>query len=157
MENNKAIQSTLDKVATACLCHEKIYRNYRHTFQTIYSHMQGHATTILKFQERCAVNLLDAMVWGESAVVSQCKLEIYSNMFLAIERAILKGENPCFALSKFKQLSIEKLCQHNGTSTSVLSNAVDHCHRLAIQEMFIGYHSGYDQISEIVQREQEQA
>lgn len=157
MENNKAIQSILDKVATACTCDEKIYRAYRQTFQTIYSHMQSHATTILKFQERCAVNLLDAMVWGESAVVSQCKFDIYANMFFGIERAILEGENPCFGLSKFKQLSIERICQHNGTSTSILSNAVDHCHRVAIQQMFIGFHSDFDQISEIVKREQEQA
>lgn len=157
MENNKAIQSILDKVATACTCDEKIYRAYRHTFQTIYSHMQSHATTILKFQERCAVNLLDAMVWGESAVVSQCKFEIYASMFGRIESAILQGENPCFALSKLKQVRIETLRQYNGTSTSVFSNAVDYCHRVAIQDIFIGFHSDYDQISEIVQRESQQA
>ena len=157
MENNLRTQKMLDNVATACTCDEKIYRAYRHTFQTIYSQMQGHAKTILKFQEECAVNMLHAMVWGQDAVVSQCKLEIYAGMYANLENAILHGENPCFALSKFKQSKIEQLPQHNSTSTSVFSNAVDHCHRVAIQDMFIGFHSDFDQLSEIVQRESQQA
>lgn len=154
---NTSIQNILDKVATACTCDEKIYRNYRQTFQTIYSYMSPLTKNIRKFQDDCSQNLLWAMEWGETAVVAQCKLEIYSEMFSVLENAILQGEHPSFHLSKFKEYTIDKLCHHNGTSTSVLSNAVDHCHRLAIQSVFLGGHNVYNQISHIVQREQEQA
>lgn len=157
MANNPAIQSILDKVATACTCDEKIYRNYRQTFQTIYSQMNPQATAIQRFHKRCEVNIMDAVKWGEDAMVSQCKLEIYGRMFGVIEHAILKDEQPSFYLSRFKQMTIEELCQYNGTSTSVLSNAVDHCRRLAIQQIFLGFHSDYQYISEILEREQEQA
>lgn len=157
MENNKAIQNMLDKVATACTCDEKIYFAYRHTFQAIYSHMQGHATTLQKFKERSNKDLLDAIQWGEGSIMAQCKFEIYFGMFRIIEDAILHGVNPCVALSKFKEDKIDELCMYNGTSTSVLSNAIDHFKRVSIQQMFRGFNCDYIQIAEITQREEWQA
>jgi len=97
-----------------------------------------------------------ALSWKSSRSNYHYKYTKVSRSFIELkEEHERSGEKyPSFYLSQFKQTTLNELCQYNGTSTSVLSNAVDHCRRMAIQDMFLGGYNEYNQLSEILQREE---